>query len=195
MKPIEQKILSFIASHNLDQQQTLTVEQIASAVGYRSRGSVHRYLTSLVDQGFLKRTQGKRGLTCTGKPSADHILPFLGKIAAGKPIEAIENAQELDLTQMFAGPDRFVLQVTGDSMIEAGIHDNDFVVVRQCHIAKNGDIVVALIDQQDVTLKRFYTISDNRIRLVPENPRMEPINYSPDRVWIQGIVIGQMRKY
>ena len=119
----------------------------------------------------------------------------LGKIAAGKPIEAIENAQELNLTELFAGPNRFVLQVTGDSMIEAGIHDSDYVIVRQTHVANNGDIVVALIDQQDVTLKRFYTISDNRIRLIPENSAMEPINYSPDRIWIQGVVIGQMRKY
>ena len=195
MKPIEQKILNFIASHESVEQVQLTVEQIANAVGYRSRGSVHRYLKSLVEQGFLKRSPGKRGLQCTGKPKAEYILPFLGKIAAGKPIEAIENAQELNLTELFAGPNRFVLQVTGDSMIEAGIHDSDYVIVRQTHVANNGDIVVALIDQQDVTLKRFYTISDNRIRLIPENSAMEPINYSPDRIWIQGVVIGQMRKY
>ncbi|NKB77887.1 MAG: repressor LexA [Gammaproteobacteria bacterium] len=195
MKPIEQKILDFISSFEPLEQQSLTVEQIASGVGYRSRGSVHRYLTSLIDQGFLHKTKGKRGITCTGKPKADHILPFLGKIAAGKPIEAIQNSQELDLTELFAGPNRFVLQVTGDSMIEAGIHDHDYIVVHHAETASNGDIVVALIDQDEVTLKRFYTISDGRIRLIPENAKMEPMNYPADRVRIQGVVIGQMRKY
>ncbi|NKB62881.1 MAG: repressor LexA [Gammaproteobacteria bacterium] len=195
MKPIEQKILDFISGFEPLEQQSLTVEQIANGVDYRSRGSVHRYLKSLITQGFLTKTKGKRGLVCTGKPKADHILPFLGKIAAGKPIEAIQNSQELDLTELFAGPDRFVLQVTDDSMIDAGIHDHDYIVVHQADTARNGDIVVALIDQDEVTLKRFYTISDNRIRLIPENIKMEPLNYPADRVRIQGVVIGQMRKY
>lgn len=195
MREIEQKILDFIARFCFDEQRSPTIAEIAEGVGYSSRGSVHRYVSGLLDQGFLQSEGGNRNLHCTGKPESDLTLPLLGKIAAGRPIEAIAQSAELNITNLFAGPDRFVLQVTGDSMIDAGIHDSDYVIVRQSSTARDGEIVVALVDESEATLKRFYTISDNRIRLVPENSSMEPMNFREDQVRIQGIVVGQMRKY
>lgn len=191
MREIEQKILGFIAQQ--PQGNVLTLEQIAEGVGYQSRGSVHRYVTSLIKQGFLDRNRS--GLTLTGKPEAPFILPFKGRIAAGRAIEAIEDSQELDVTGMFAGPNRFVLVIAGDSMVDAGIHDGDYVIIQHQETANNGDIVVALIDESEATLKRFYTISDNRIRLIPENQTMEPMNFPANRVRIQGKLVGVLRAY
>lgn len=195
MREIEQKILDFVTRYCFEEQCSPTLAQIADGVGYTSRGSIHRYVKSLLEQGYLQSDGGNKNLHCTGKPTSDLNLPLLGKIAAGRPIEAIAQSMELNITNLFAGPNRFVLQVTGESMIEAGIHDGDYVIVQQSSTARNGDIVVALVDDYEATLKRYYTISDNRIRLVPENSEMEPMNFRADQIQIQGIVVGQMRKY
>jgi len=195
MRDIEEKILDYVSHFCFEQQRSPTLAEIASGVGYTSRGSIHRYVKSLLEEGFLQSDGGNKNLHCTGKPRSDLTMPMLGKIAAGRPIEAIAQSMELNITNLFAGPNRFVLQVTGDSMIDAGIHDQDYVIVQQSATARNGEIVVALVDDYEATLKRFYTISDNRIRLVPENTTMEPMNFPADQVQIQGIVVGQMRKY
>ena len=195
MRDIEQKILDFVARFCFEEQRSPTLSEIAAGVGYTSRGSIHRYVKSLIENAFLTSDGNNKNLQCTGKPLSDLTFPLLGKIAAGRPVEAIAQSMELNITHLFAGPNRFVLQVTGDSMIDAGIHDRDYVIVQQTSKARNGDIVVALIDDYEATLKRFYTISDNRIRLIPENKTMEPMNFRPDQVQIQGIVVGQMRKY
>jgi len=195
MREIEEKILDYINHFCFEEQRSPTLAEIATGVGYTSRGSIHRYVKSLLDEGYLQSDGGNKNLHCTGKPRSDLMMPMLGKIAAGRPIEAIAQSMELNITNLFAGPNRFVLQVTGDSMVDAGIHDQDYVIVQQASTAHNGEIVVALVDDYEATLKRFYTISDNRIRLVPENTSMEPMNFRADQVQIQGIVVGQMRKY
>ena len=195
MRDIEEKILDFIGRFCFDEHRSPTLAEIASGVGYTSRGSIHRYVKSLIEDGFLVSDGGNKNLQCTGKPVNDLSFPLLGKIAAGRPVEAFAQSMELNITHLFAGPDRYVLQVTGDSMIDAGIHDRDYVIIQQTNRAKNGDIVVALIDNYEATLKRFFTISDNRVRLIPENTTMEPMNFKQEQVQIQGIVVGQMRKY
>lgn len=195
MREIEEKILDFVSRFCFDEQRSPTLAEIADGIGYTSRGSVHRYVKSLIDEGFLASDGGNKNLHCTGKPQADLTLPMMGRIAAGRPIEAIADSMELNITNLFAGPDRFVLQVNGDSMIDAGIHDRDYVIVQQAGTARDGDIVVALVGDYEATLKRFYTISGNRVRLVPENASMEPMNFPASEVRIQGIVVGQMRKY
>jgi len=119
----------------------------------------------------------------------------VGKIAAGLPIEAVEDQQELNLAEMFMGPDLFALRVSGDSMIDAGILDGDYVVIRKQPVAHDGDIVVALIDRVEATLKRFRRISNSEVRLIPENPDMDPMTYRADRVTIHGVLVGQMRSY
>ena len=127
---------------------------------------------------------------------ADHLkIPLLGRIAAGVPIEAIPDEQHLDLAVFLIGPDRYALRVTGDSMMDAGILDGDTVIVRKTSSAKTGDIVVALIDNQEATLKRLGKTADGLTELIPENSEMPMMLYSSKRVSIQGVLIGQLRSY
>ena len=124
------------------------------------------------------------------------VLPLLGRIAAGVPIEAIPDQEELNLADFFMGPGRFVLKVQGESMIDAGILDGDTVIIEFRETADDGDIVVALIDESETTLKRFKRSQRGKyIKLIPENSEMEPMVYEAERVRIQGVLIGQLRKY
>lgn len=120
-------------------------------------------------------------------------IPLLGKIAAGKPIEAISDEQEFDLSNLFTGKQLYALQVQGDSMIEEGILDGDKVICEQRDTANNGDIVVALIDQESATLKRFKSNQDGTITLIPANHTLTPVTYMAERVQIQGILLGVVR--
>jgi repressor LexA len=123
-------------------------------------------------------------------------LPMLGNIAAGSPIEAIENREEIDLEQLFRAKNGvYVLRVRGDSMIEDHLCDGDFVVIERRENARNGEQVVALLDSGEATLKRFYKESGGRIRLQPANSTMEPRIVDADRCKIQGVVIGVLRTY
>jgi repressor LexA len=119
----------------------------------------------------------------------------LGRIAAGHPIEAISGEEEINLADFFIGSNRFVLKVSGDSMIEAGILDGDMVIVERCEQPDNGDIVVALIDREEATLKRLQRNGDGTITLHPANASMAPLRYNTGRVAIQGRLVGQMRRY
>ncbi len=195
MRIIEEKILDFVARFCLETQRSPTLAEIAKGIGYRSRGSVHRYVKSLIEAGYLSSEGANRNLQCTPKSRSDLTIPLLGRIAAGRPIEAIPETTELDVTRLFAGPERFVLQVQGDSMIEAGIHDQDYVVVQRSSTPRRGDIVVALVDGDEATLKRYLPLSDHLIELVPENRNMSSMRFPADRVLIQGVVVGQMRAY
>lgn len=193
---LEEKILQFITRYIARQGHAPTLEEIGAGVGIRSRGTVHRYVQSLVDKGHVYR-EGRswRSLRLTGERSKRSLtLPLAGRIAAGNPIEAIPGEEELDLDSLFEGPDRFALRVKGDSMIEAGILDGDYVVLRQTVTARDGDIVVALIDGEEATLKRFRH-NGRQIELIPENSELTPLVYPPDRVQIQGVLIGQVRGY
>ena len=194
MRKVELRTLNFIEQYCLTHNDSPSIQEIADGIEYQSRGSVHRYVESLIKQGYLIRTGKHRGLRCTGKSIGQLTIPLLGRIAAGKPIEAINADNTLDVTALFSGADRYVLQVTGESMINAGIHDGDYVVLRKTETANNGDIVAALIDNYETTLKRLK-LYRSRIRLIPENDTMSAVDYSPDRVTIQGVLIAQMRTY
>ena len=122
-------------------------------------------------------------------------LPLLGRIAAGKPIEAVEDRELINFAQLLGGPNRYVLQVKGLSMIDEGIRNGDLVVIEKSSTARNNQIVVALIDNYEVTLKRIKFPSRDVIRLIPSNKNMQPKNYSADRVTIQGVLVGQVRMY
>lgn len=174
------------------------LQEIAEGIGIRSRGVAHRYVQALIDAGFITMNSGKhRGIQLL-KPNPhrpESILPLLGKIAAGKPIEAIPGEDEIDLRDFF-GHNNFAVRVQGDSMIEAGIMDGDTVIIEFRETANDGDIVVALIDESETTLKRFKRSHKGRyIKLIPENSEMEPMVYEASRVRIQGVLIGQLRKY
>jgi len=157
----------------------------------KSLESVQYHLKELLQQDPPKL---KPTLPAITQPiPADYRLPLLGKIAAGKPIEAIPNEQELDLTRLFTGKRLYALQVQGDSMIEEGILDGDKVICEQRETANNGEIVVALIDQDSATLKRFKRNTDGTITLIPANHTMTAMTYAPERVQIQGILLGVVR--
>ncbi len=168
--------------------------EIAAGLGIRSKGTVHRYVRAIARAGLIELLPGRhRGMRLLPAPHA--TLPLLGRIAAGQPIEAIPDMDRIDLSEFFMGPNRFVLRVQGDSMIEAGILDGDMVIVEQRDHADNGDIIVALIDNEEATLKRLRHNRDGSITLLPANAGLSPMTYAAGRVRIQGVVVGQLRSY
>ena len=128
----------------------------------------------------------------TGAP---FVFPLLGRIAAGRPLEAIPGQEEIDLASLLGGGDIYVLKVAGDSMIAADILDGDLVFLRRRETAENGDIVSALIDGEEATLKRFRRRPNAQVLLIPENPALKPMAYDPARVTIQGVLIAKLRLY
>ena len=124
-----------------------------------------------------------------------NFLPVLGRIAAGIPIDAIEDSNRQELLALLTTPGHYALRVCGDSMIEAGIYDGDTIIVQSLQQATNGDIIVALIDQETVTLKRIKYLPEDKIRLIADNPKIPSQIYSASRITIQGKVIGQIRQY
>lgn len=192
----QQDTLTFIRNYFSRKGESPSLAEIAEGTGIRSRAASHRHVQALVDAGVIELVPGrKRGIRLTGEGAEGLLeLPLAGRIAAGHPIEAIPGRDTLNLADFFLGPDRFALQVRGDSMTGIGILDGDTVVVKRTASARDGDIVVALIDNEEATLKRLMVGKDT-VTLVPENPRLKPMTYTAGRVAIQGIVIGQMRSY
>jgi len=184
----------YIATHTVSPK----LQEIADGIGIRSRGVAHRYVQALIDCHYIAQDNHKhRGIRLL-KPSIhrnESVLPLLGKIAAGKPIEAIPGEDQIDL-QDFFGHNNFAIRVQGDSMIEAGIMDGDTVIIEFRETANDGDIVVALIDETEATLKKFKRSHKGRyIKLIPANKELEEMVYEASRVRIQGVLIGQLRKY
>jgi repressor LexA len=158
---------------------------------------MHKHVQALIDAGLVEPMDRKqRGvrLVDAGFEDPDSV-PFLGYIAAGRPIEAVANPEPVQVPPALRGRgEHYVLKVRGDSMIEAGILDGDWVVIEKREHARNGEIVVALIDGEEATLKRIQQ-RPGAIILHPANSAMEPMRYKPSRVQIQGVLVGQMRAY
>ena len=193
----QQAILEYLRESQLRQTHPPTLDELCSALGLRSRGSMHKHVTALVEAGYVEPLSGKqRGVRLSEAAQDDpSTLPLLGRIAAGRPIEAVQDSQELEVPRQLRGKGRcYVLQVRGDSMVDDGILDSDWVVIEQRDYARDGEIVVALIDGEDATLKRIEQRPDVCI-LHPANSDLEPQHYAPGRVNIQGVVVGQMRAY
>ncbi len=205
----KQKIIDFIAATVRERGYPPSVREIAAAVGLASTSAVHHHLQALEHDGFLERgashsralrlTPSARLRTGLGESTAQVVpfegrtLPVIGEIAAGGPIEAYEDASEtLAVPEaVAANDDAYVLRVRGDSMIEAHIMDGDFVVIRPEQTAHDGDIVVAQVEENAVTLKRFFK-EKNRVRLQPANEQYPPQFY--DTVRIRGKLIGVIRR-
>jgi len=174
----QQKILDFIKSEIEDKGYPPSVREICAAVGLRSTSTVHAHLNHLEAQGLIRRDPTKpRALEVVdGTQPRGRSVPLVGRVTAGQPILAIENIDEyLTLPQSVLGQGKmFSLRVEGESMIDAGIMDGDIVVLRQQDTAENGEIVVAMTDEDEATLKRIYYEAD-RVRLQPENATMAPI--------------------
>jgi len=193
----QQAILDYLRESQLRRTHPPTLDELCSALGLRSRGSMHKHVTALVEAGYVEPLSGKqRGVRLSEAAQDDpSTLPLLGRIAAGRPIEAVQDSQELEVPRQLRGKGRcYVLQVRGDSMVDDGILDSDWVVIEQRDYARDGEIVVALIDGEDATLKRIEQRPDVCI-LHPANSDLEPQHYAPGRVNIQGVVVGQMRAY
>ncbi len=177
-----------------------TMQELADQLG-TSKVTVFEHVGALEKKGLLTRDKHKaRSLTITSDellPDEDRgsKLPLVGSIAAGSPIEAVENREELDLEQLYNRPNGvFVLKVRGESMIEDHLCDGDYVVVERRESCRNGEQVVALLDSGEATLKRFYAEGRN-VRLQPANHTMEPRIVPAEEVRVQGVVIGVLRSY
>lgn len=196
----QRDLLEFVSQYMQKNGYAPTLAEICDGLGLRSPATVHEHIQNLIIKGVLKKTDGtRRGIEVVDQkilgwvPSAVE-LPLIGRIAAGQPIEAIEDhtASVMAPADMIGDKRCFVLQVKGNSMIDAAILDGDFVVVEQQDTANNGDIVVALLNGSFATLKRYFQEPDH-VRLEPANSTMNPIRSR--NVTIQGKVIGVIRKY
>lgn len=194
---LEKRILNFIHAFIIKHGHSPTLVEIGKAVEINSKGTIHRYVQNLRNKGMLAAPErGWRGIRLADDAlNNSTTLPLVGRIAAGQPIEAVQNQEEINLSEMFVGKDRYALQIKGDSMIDIGILDGDIVVIEPQSTAEFGDIVVALIDNEDATLKRFKKLKDGRIELSPENQDLQPMIYDASRVKIQGLLVGQLRSY
>ncbi len=181
-------------------------EEIASGLGLASLATVHKHIQALQAKQYLHRNYNhsrsleigerfykERALSRQG--TSDPGIPLLGRIAAGAPVEAIANREELHFSDFAGDENRFALEVRGDSMIEDHICSGDFVLIEKAATAKNGEIVVALINGSEATLKRYYLENDGRVRLQPANATMAPIFVPAEDLQIQGRVLAVMRKY
>ncbi len=191
-------VLNYIHKQVEDHGYPPTVREICSAVGLSSTSTVHGHISRLIEQGFLQKPRAleitPKGLDILGVKPIQKEIPMLGVVTAGQPILAVENA-----TEFFPIPpsiqdnnDLFMLTIRGTGMIKAGIFNGDQVIVRKQSTAKNGDIVIAMNDDNEATCKRFYK-EKTRFRLQPENDTMEPIFL--DNVKILGKVVGLFRDH
>lgn len=200
----QKAILEYIAEYQRRHGISPTHREIREEFGYSSFGTVYKHLKLLQKKGFLRRDWNqKRGLellrTVPGLQSDnDSEVPFLGVIAAGQPIEALPQPETLVVPNHLCNGspkvDHYVLRVSGESMIQEGIFDGDFVIVLKREQAQPGEMVVALVGGVEATLKHFYPEGE-MVRLQPANPEMEPIRVPANEVQVQGVVVGLMRKF
>ena len=195
----QKEILDYIQRFRDERGIAPTHREICERFGFSSYGTAYKHLKLLVEKGFLKRDRHqRRGLELVGAKdeSSSAELPFLGRIAAGRPIEAVSGDERLAVPPLLAGgkpEEHYVLRVAGDSMIGEGIHDGDWVVVERRERARPGEMVVALLGGE-VTLKRWFPEGDV-VRLQPSHPTMAPLRAPASEVDVQGIVVGLMRRY
>ncbi len=171
-------------------------DELCRLLGLSSRGSLHKHIQALVQAGLVEPMDGtQRGIRLVEQAPVEAGIPLLGTIAAGRPIEAVPQPEFMQVPDELLGTRPcYVLRVQGDSMIEAGILDGDYVVIEQRDSARNGEIVVALVNNEEATLKRIEQ-QPGRVILHPANASLTPLVYSPDEVQIQGVLRGLLRSY
>jgi repressor LexA len=192
----QQEILDFLRDHAQAFEHPPTLDELCAMLGLSSRGSLHKHVQALVAAGYVEPMDGQhRGVRLVPQEPADAGIPLLGTIAAGQPIEAVPQPEYMQVPpQLRTDRPCYVLKVRGESMCEAGILDGDYVVVEQRETARNGEIVVALVRGEEVTLKRILQ-EPGRTVLCPENSNMAALELDPNEVQIQGVLVGQMRSY
>ena len=202
----QEKLLKFIIDYQKQNNVTPSFDEMKDGLDLKSKSGIHRIVSALEERGYIKKLNNRaRAIeiiknvnlidTENGKNSIISI-PILGKIAAGLPIEAIsDNTNYIELPEtLLKKGEYFILNVEGDSMIEAGIFDGDQVVIRKANDANNGEIVVALIDNNEATLKRIFK-RGQQVALQPENSNYKTVIYGPDRIQIQGVLKHLIRSY
>jgi repressor LexA len=201
----QKEVLDYLVSFETKHGYAPSFEEIGRGMKLTSLATVHKHISTLEKKGFIRRGYNQsRSIEILQLPKSvkDQVmerriqeLPLVGRIAAGRPLEAVEERETLSLGDFAHGGNSFVLQVKGTSMIEDHIMDGDYVVCEQTQVANAGDIVVALVGGEDATLKRFFREGSGKIRLQPANSDMAPILVPAADVKIQGRVIGVLRKY
>ncbi len=174
-----------------------TLAEIANHFSLASLNGVYKHLRALEERGFIRRlcNQSRSIQVLETSLSRQVVLPLLGYIAAGQPVETVTDVEEISVPESFLTRRKnYVLRVRGDSMIDEHIQDGDYVVIEQREEARNGETVIALIDGESSTLKKFYR-EGNKIRLQPANPELAPLYVDEAQLQIQGVVVGVMRKY
>ncbi len=212
----QHELLTYIHEHLAANGVSPSFEEMKEALELKSKSGVHRLISALEERGFIRRLPNraralevmrmpdiKAGIASLPKPPArlpeaanDVIeLPLHGRIAAGMPIEAMEGQSTLPVPAALLGPgEHYALEVAGDSMVEEGILDGDYALVRKTDVARDGEIVVALINNEEATLKTFRR-EGQMIRLDPANRNYDPQRYRPEQVQIQGKLAGLLRRY
>lgn len=198
----QRQLYDFIAGFVERHGYSPSFEEIREGMGLNSLATVHKHVTNLEKKGLLKRgynrsrsidllpPRGKMKQVLAAPPS----LPLMGRIAAGRPIEGVENPETINFSDFTRSKDVYVLEVSGDSMQDEHIVEGDYILVEKTQVAVNGELVVALVDGAETTLKRIYREGDY-VRLQPSNAAMQPITVPAGSVQIQGRVIGVLRKY
>lgn len=197
----QQEIYEYLLTHLHEFPHPPTLNELCDALGLSSRGSLHKQLQALIKEGLIEPMHNqRRGVRLAQVPEDGIIpdqneLPLYGRIAAGQPIEAIANPETISVPPPLRTDNPcYVLEVRGDSMIEEGILDGDWVVIEQRDAARNGEIVVALVDGEEATLKRIEQ-QQGKVILHPANGDMQAMSFLPEQVQIQGVLVGQMRSY
>jgi repressor LexA len=206
----QKQVYDFLAHFVEEHGYSPSFEEIGDGLGLSSLATVHKHVSNLEQKGLLKRDYNrsrsidllkprgrmKRSLASAGAAIAINglTLPLMGRIAAGRPLEAMENPETISLADFTRSKDVYVLQVTGESMQDEHIVNGDYVLVEKTNTARDGEIVVALVNGSDATLKRMFREGD-KIRLQPSNAAMAPIVVPAATVQIQGRVIGVLRRY
>jgi repressor LexA len=201
----QKEVLDLLVTFQNKHGYSPSFEEIAKSMKLNSLATVHKHITTLEKKGYLRRGYNQsRSIEILQLPKQvreqladrqDIEIPMMGRIAAGRPLEAVEDRETLSLGEFARGGNSFVLQVKGSSMRDDHILDGDYIVVEHTQVANTGEIVVALVGGTDATLKRFYREPGGKIRLQPANSEMQPIVVPAADVRIQGRVIGVLRKY
>jgi len=202
----QKEVLDFIAAFIEENGYSPSYEELASGLSLASVATVHKHIEALESRGYLRRGFNQsRSVEISQKYNqerrrAQHAqqmrgVPLAGRIAAGRPVEAVEGQEHLQFADFTGKGDTFALEVSGESMIEDHICSGDYVLVERINHANKGDIVVALVDGMETTLKRFYPEPEGQVRLQPANSAMEPIVVDAGRVQIQGRALAVLRKY
>ncbi|MBA3891800.1 MAG: transcriptional repressor LexA [Gemmatimonadaceae bacterium] len=196
----QREILSYLTSYTEGNGYAPSFEEIADAFGYTSLATVHEHLSNLQRKGYIKRSYNEsRGIEIVPTEVTPRAieLPLLGSVAAGMPIEAVMHGETLTVPDAFirGSGSHYVLRVRGNSMVDEQIRDGDFVVVNERQSADNGEMVIAMLNGDSATVKKYYRERDGRIRLQPANEALQPIYVHENDISIQGIVVGVLRRY